>query len=65
MENPSLPMFCSPLTPNMYIHQTMLKDLVTLFEKLQNEDSFSAEFHDFISGNVTSIVKGLSLILLR
>ena len=51
-KNPSYPMFCTPLTPNMYNHETMLKDLVTLFEKLQNEDDFAIDFHDFMAGMI-------------
>ena len=42
------PMFCSPLTPKMYNHPTVLKDLVTLFEKLQKHRHFAKEFHNFI-----------------
>ena len=53
MKNPSYPMFCSPLTPNMYNHQSILKDLVTLFEKLQNEDDFANDFHNFIASKIS------------
>ena len=46
------PMFCSPLTPKMYNHPTVLKDLVTLFKKLQNHRHFAKEFHTFMNGKL-------------